>query len=82
MCLMSIGKIILCGLVVLLLVCIVPVAAYSVESMANSGNGNKPTTLVEYGTGKDTGLVKITHIDYAKPPNQGKPRPRLLPVIN
>jgi len=70
---MSFRKIILSGLIVLLLVCAVPVAAYSVESVANSDNGNKPTTLVEYGTGKETGLVKVTHIDYAKPPNQGKP---------
>lgn len=73
MCLMRIGKIILCGLVVLLLVCVVPVAAYSVHANENADNGNKPTMLVEYGTGKDIGLVKVTHIDYAKPPNQGKP---------
>jgi hypothetical protein len=70
---MRIGKMILCGLVVLLLVCVVPVAAYSVHASENADNGNKPTMLVEYGTGKDTGLVKVTHIDYAKPPNQGKP---------
>ena len=51
----------------------VPVAAYSVFTNNNADNGNKPTTIVEYGTGKDVGLVKITHIDYATPPNHGKP---------
>jgi len=70
---MKLGKSILCGLVVLLLICVVPVAAYAVVANENADNGNKPTMLVEYGTGKDIGLVKVTHIDYAKPPNQGKP---------
>jgi hypothetical protein len=69
---MRIGKIILCGIVVLMLGCIVPVAAYSVFANDNADNGNKPTMIVEYGTGKDVGLVKVTHIDYAKPANQGK----------
>jgi hypothetical protein len=70
---MRIGKIILCGMVVLMLCCIVPVAAYSVFANNNADNGNKPTMIVEYGTGKDVGLVKVTHIDYATPPNHGKP---------
>ena len=70
---MRIGKIILCGMVVLLVSCIVPVAAYSVFANDNADNGNKPTMIVEYGAGKDVGLVKVTHIDYATPPNKGKP---------
>jgi hypothetical protein len=70
---MRIGKIILCGFVVLLLVCAVPVAAYPAESGGNTDNGNKPTILVEYGTGKDVGLVKVTHIHYAKSEAKGKP---------
>jgi len=70
---MRIGKIILCGFVVLLLVCAVPGAAYPAESGGNTDNGNKPTILVEYGTGKDAGLVKVTHIHYAKSEAKGKP---------
>ena len=70
---MRIEKIILCGIVVFMLGCIVPVAAYSVFANDNADNGNKPTMIVEYGTGKDVGLVKVTHIDYATRPNQGKP---------
>jgi hypothetical protein len=69
---MRIGQIVLCGIVVLMLGCIVPVAADSVFANDNADNGNKPTMIVEYGTGKDVGLVKVTHIDYATPPNQGK----------
>lgn len=70
---MRIEKIILCGIVVFMLGCIVPVATYSVFANDNADNGNKPTMIVEYGTGKDVGLVKVTHIDYATRPNQGKP---------
>jgi len=73
MCFLRIGKVILCGFVVVLLVCALPVSAYSVVSNGNADNGNKPTILVEQGSGKDVGLVKVTHIDYAKPVNQGKP---------
>jgi len=69
---MRIEKIILCGIVVFMLGCIVPVAAYSVFANDNADNGNKPTMIVEYGTGKDAGLVKVTHIDYATRQNQGK----------
>jgi hypothetical protein len=65
------GKIILCGLVVLLLVCVIPAAAYSVES--NADNGDKPTMIVEYGKGKDAGLVKVTHIHYAKSADKARP---------
>ena len=68
---MRIGEIILCGLIIL--VSIVPVAAYSVVSNGNADNGNKPTILVEFGTGKDVGLVKVTHIDYAKSVFKEKP---------
>jgi len=68
---MRVGKIVLCGLIIL--VCIVPVAAYSVISNGNTDNGNKPTILVEFGTGKDVGLVKITHIDYVKSIDKARP---------
>jgi len=73
---MRIGKLILCGFVVFLLVCIIPAAANSVVSNGNADNGNKPTILIENGAGKDLGLVKVTHIDYAKPANQAKPSAR------
>jgi hypothetical protein len=72
-CLMSIAKIILCVFIVLLMTCIIPVTADSVKSVVNSDNGNKPTILTEYGTGKDTGLIKVTHIHYAKSSDKGKP---------
>ena len=71
MCRMRMGKIILCGLVLLLLVCVIPAAAYSVES--NADNGDKPTMIVEYGKGKDAGLVKVTHIHYAKSADKARP---------
>ena len=69
---MKIGKIFLYGIVLLILGCIAPVTAFSVFANDNADNGNKPTMIVEYGTGKDVGLVKVTHIDYATPPNRGK----------
>jgi predicted Zn-dependent protease len=70
---MRMGKLILIGLVVLLLVCAVPVAALSVKSNNGADNKDKPTMIVEYGTGKDIGLIKVTHIDYAKSESKGKP---------
>ena len=73
MCLMRFGKIILFGMIVVLMVCIIPVAADSIKSEGNSDNGNKPTIFIEYGTGKDVGLVKVTHIHYAKSVDKGKP---------
>ena len=70
---MRMGALILCGVVVLLLVCAVPVAANSVKSNGNADTRDKPTMIVEYGTGKDIGLIKVTHIDYAKSESRGKP---------
>ena len=70
---MRMGALILCGVVVLLLVCAVPVAANSVKSNGDADTRDKPTMIVEYGTGKDIGLIKVTHIDYAKSESRGKP---------
>jgi hypothetical protein len=63
----------LIGCLVILLIVSCPVAAYFVESASNTDNGNKPTILVEYGKGKDIGLVKVTHIHYAKSEDKSKP---------
>jgi hypothetical protein len=63
---MRTGKIILCGLIILLLVGVIPVIAFSVESVTTSDNGNKPTVLIEHGTGKEASLIKVTHIHYVK----------------
>ena len=46
---------------------------YSVESNGNADNDNKPTIIVEYGMGKEAGLIKVTHLDYAKSEAKGKP---------
>jgi hypothetical protein len=73
MCLMRFGKRILFGIIVVLMVCIIPVAADSIKSGGNSDNANKPTIFIEYETGKDVGLVKVTHIHYAKSVDKGKP---------
>jgi predicted Zn-dependent protease len=73
MCRMRMGKLMMIGLVVLLLVCSVPVAATADTSNNDKNNGNKPTMIVEYGTGKDLGLIKVTHIDYTKSESKGKP---------
>jgi hypothetical protein len=67
------GKLMLTGLVVLLLVCAVPVAAISDKTNGNADTRDKPKMIVEYGTGKDIGLIKVTHIDYAKSESKGKP---------
>jgi hypothetical protein len=64
---------VLIGFLSILLIVSCPVAAYFVESGSNTDNGNKPTILVEYGKGKDIGLVKVTHIHYAKSEAKGKP---------
>jgi Matrixin len=72
---MRTGKLMLTGLVVLLLVCAVPVAALSIKSNGDAENKDKPTMIVEYGTGKDLGLIKVTHIDYAKSDSKGKSPP-------
>jgi hypothetical protein len=71
---MRMGKIILCGFVALLLIAVVPIAAYSFELNSNTENGNKPTMIVEYGKGKDAGLVKVTHIHYAKSEDKARPK--------
>ena len=63
------ATIILCGLIVVLMMCIVPVAAVSIKSV-DSPDG-KPTVLIEYGAGKDAGLVKVTHIHYAQSNGKG-----------
>ena len=52
-----------------------PVAAYFVAAEEHANNGNKPTVIVEYGKGKDIGLVKVTHIHYAKSDLKGKKPP-------
>lgn len=70
---MNMGKIIPCGFIVVLLICVVPGAAYSVELNGNPENGDKPAMLVEYGKGKDAGLVKVTHIHYAKSVDKARP---------
>ena len=70
---MRTGKLMLTGLVVLLLFCAIPVAAISDKSNGNADTRDKPTMIVEYGTGKDIGLIKVTHIDYAKSESKGKP---------
>lgn len=66
MCLMKTWKIIFCGLIILLLVGVTPVVAFSVESVTKSDIENKPTVLMEYGKGKEAGFVKVTHIHYVK----------------
>ena len=71
--LMKKSMMLLIGCLVILLIVSCPVAAYFVESGSNTDNGNKPTILVEYGKGKDIGLVKVTHIHYAKSEAKGKP---------
>ena len=66
----------LIGFLIILLIVSCPVSAYFVGSDGNAdngNNGNKPTILVEYGKGKDIGLVKVTHIHYAKSEAKGKP---------
>lgn len=67
------GERILCGLLAVLLLCILPVAAASVLPATTPDTGSRPSVITEYGTGRDFGLVKVTHIDYAKP--HEKPRP-------
>ncbi len=62
---MKLATIILCGLIVVLMMCVVPVAADSIKSV-NNPVGNRPSVLIEYGTGNDAGLVKVTHIHYAQ----------------
>jgi hypothetical protein len=66
-------KKILCGLFIVLMLCVVPAAAVSVAAMDNAENGNRPTVIVEYGTGKDAGLVKVTQIHYVKSVDRVKP---------
>ena len=73
MMLMKKSIMLLIGCLVILLIVSCPVAAYFVESGSNTDNGNKPTILVEYGKGKDIGLVKVTHIHYAKSEDKSKP---------
>jgi hypothetical protein len=67
---------VLIGFLSILLIVSCPVAAYFVESGSTTDNGNKPTILVEYGKGKDIGLVKVTHIHYAKSEARGSKPPK------
>jgi hypothetical protein len=62
----------LVGCVLLILLVTYPVTAY-VGSADNADKGNRPDVIIEYGKGKDAGLVKVTHIHYAKSPSKGKP---------
>ena len=56
----------------LILLLSLPVSA-NTDNPGNSDNENRPTTIVEYGKGKDAGFVKITHIHYAKSINNARP---------
>ncbi len=70
---MRMGKIVLCCFIVVLLICVIPGAAYAVELKGIPDNGDKPTMIVEFGKGKDAGLVKVTHIHYAKSIDKARP---------
>lgn len=60
------------GLVFVLL--LVPFsAAAAVESPGSAAGDNRPTVIVEYGKGIHAGLVKVTHIHYAKAADKAKP---------
>ena len=63
------------GILLIFLIGSCPVAAYFVAAEEHANNGNKPTVIVEYGKGKDIGLVKVTHIHYAKSDLKGKKPP-------
>jgi len=60
------------GIILLLFIISFPVSA-SIVNSDNSDNENKPTMIVEYGKGKDAGLVKVTHIHYVKSEAKGRP---------
>jgi hypothetical protein len=68
---MRVACAILCGLMVVLMMCAVPVAAASVRSADRADTFTRPTVLIENGVGKDAGLVKVTNIHYAKAPGNG-----------
>ena len=57
------------GLLVALLLIALPVSAAAVN--AGGAGAGQPTMIVEYGKGKDLGLVKVTHIHYAKNGEKG-----------
>lgn len=65
-------RIMVIGLVFVLL--LVPfAAAAAVESPGSAADDNRPTVIVEYGKGIHAGLVRVTHIHYAKAADKAKP---------
>jgi Matrixin len=67
------GEKIFCGLLAVLVLCILPAAAASALSAVTTDPGGRPSVITEYGTGRDFGLVKVTHIDYARPAEKVRP---------
>jgi hypothetical protein len=66
------NRILVTGLLLVLL--LVPFAAAVAPADPGSAAGdNRPTMIVEYGTGMQAGLVKVTHIHYAKVVDKVKP---------
>jgi Matrixin len=66
--------ILIIGAIVALLILSYPILAAAFTVPANEkSNDHRPTIIVEVGEGKDTGLIKVTQIHYAKP--EGKARP-------
>lgn len=65
-------RILVVGLIIVLLVVSFPAAAAVVDP-GSAADDNRPTEIIEHGRGLNTGLVRVTHIHYAKVVDKGKP---------
>ncbi len=74
---MNHSSLLACGILAVLLLAVLPAAAVPVLTATDPAG--RPSVIVEYGTGRDFGLVKVTHIDYAAGPAL-KPAVRARPA--
>jgi hypothetical protein len=61
------------GLMLAFLIFSYPVLAASVDSMNGKSDQSDPSTIIEYGKGKEAGLIKVIKIHYVKSIEKGKP---------
>ncbi len=60
------------GIVLAILLVVSPVGALGIQ-FGNAGNNlDRPSVIIEEGKGREAGLIKVTHIHYAKSEDKGR----------
>jgi hypothetical protein len=66
------------GILLIIAMVMSPVMAAANEHANENANQDKPSVIIEYGKGREAGLIKVTHIHYARPNSRVRP-PKVTP---